>query len=141
VLGGVALGIVGLTGLVPFAMNFGDVQLLGTSAPWWVPLLVVGVVATGIAYAASITASEILGSRLASFMGLLEVIFAALYAWILLGQNLAIPQLIGGVLILGGIALVRAEKVDVPIEPGAVTSEIEVVPRQIVGTATGSVDL
>jgi drug/metabolite transporter (DMT)-like permease len=117
VIGGLALGAVGLTGLVPFAISFRDVQLLGTSAPWWVPLLVVGVVATGIAYAASITASEVLGSRLASFMGLLEVVFAALYAWLLLGQNLTIPQLIGGVLILGGIALVRAEKVDVPIEP------------------------
>jgi drug/metabolite transporter (DMT)-like permease len=141
VLGGIALGAVGLTGLVPFAMNFGAVRLLGTSAPWWVPLLVVGIVATGIAYAASITASEVLGSRLASFMGLLEVIFAALYAWLLLGQDLTIPQLIGGVLILGGIALVRAEKVDVPIEPGTLTSEIAIVPRQAVGTATGAIDL
>jgi drug/metabolite transporter (DMT)-like permease len=142
VIGGVALGVVGITGLVPFAMNFGDVQLLGTAVPWWVPLLVVGVIATGIAYAASITASEILGSRLASFMGLLEVIFAALYAWLLLGQNLTIPQLIGGVLIVGGIALVRAERVDVPIEPGTLTSEIEIVPaRRPVGTATGPIDL
>jgi drug/metabolite transporter (DMT)-like permease len=141
VIGGLALGAVGLTGLVPFAMNFDDVRLMGAPAPWWVPLLVVGVVATGIAYAASITASEILGSRLSSFMGLLEVVFAALYAWILLGQDLTIPQLIGGVLILGGIALVRAEKVDVALEPGALTSEITVVPRQVVGTATGSADL
>ncbi|HMH59363.1 MAG TPA: DMT family transporter [Galbitalea sp.] len=140
-IGGLALGAVGVTGLVPFAMNFGDVRLLGAPAPWWVPLLVVGVVATGIAYAASITASEVLGSRLASFMGLLEVVFAALYAWLLLGQDLTIPQLIGGVLILGGIALVRAEKVDVPIEPGTLTSEIPVVPRQVVGTATGAIDL
>jgi drug/metabolite transporter (DMT)-like permease len=83
---------------------------------WWVPLVLVGLIATGIAYAASITASEILGSRLSSFMGLLEVIFAALYAWLLLGQNLTVQQLIGGILILGGIALVRAEKVDAPIE-------------------------
>jgi len=117
VIGAVALGAVGLTGLVPFSMHFGTVNLFGGAAPWWVPLLLVGVIGTGIAYAASITASEVLGSRLSSFMGLLEVVFAALYAWLLLGQNLTIPQLIGGILILGGIALVRAEKVDVPIEP------------------------
>jgi drug/metabolite transporter (DMT)-like permease len=140
VIGGLALGVVGLTGLVPFAMNFGTVQLFGATAAWWVPLVVVGVFGTGIAYATSITASEILGSRLASFMGLLEVIFAALYAWLLLGQNLTIPQLIGGVLILGGIALVRAEKVDVPLEPLTVTTETP-VQREPVSTATSPVEL
>lgn len=117
VLGGVVLGLVGLTGIVPFHMHFGTVNLFGGAAPWWLPLLLVGVIGTGLAYATSITASEILGSRLSSFMGLLEVIFAALYAWLLLGQNLTVPQLIGGILILGGIALVRAEKSDdAPLE-------------------------
>ena len=116
VLGGIVLGLVGLTGIVPFRMHFGTVNLFGGVAPWWLPLLLVGVIGTGLAYATSITASEILGSRLSSFMGLLEVIFAALYAWLLLGQDLTVPQLIGGILILGGIALVRAEKVDAPLE-------------------------
>jgi drug/metabolite transporter (DMT)-like permease len=117
VIGGLALGAVGLTGLVPFQMHFGTVNIFGGAAPWWLPLVLVGVIGTGLAYAASITASEVLGSRLSSFMGLLEVIFAALYAWLLLGEDLTIPQLVGGILILGGIALVRAEKVDVPLEP------------------------
>lgn len=110
VLGGLVLGATGITGLVPFTATFGAVHLLGTTVTWWVPLLVVGVLATAVAYATSITATEMLGSRLASFAGLLEVIAAALYAWILLGENLTVPQLIGGVLILAGIAFVRAEK-------------------------------
>lgn len=109
-LGGLVLGIAGAAGLVPFTATFGAVQLLGTMVSWWIPLLVVGVLATAVAYATSITATEMLGSRLASFAGLLEVIAAALYAWILLGENLSVPQLIGGVLILAGIAFVRAEK-------------------------------
>jgi drug/metabolite transporter (DMT)-like permease len=110
VLGGLVLGIAGVTGLVPFTATSGSVPLMGTTVAWWVPLLVVGVLATAVAYATSITATEMLGSRLASFAGLLEVIAAALYAWILLGENLSVPQLIGGVLILAGIAFVRAEK-------------------------------
>jgi drug/metabolite transporter (DMT)-like permease len=134
VLGGLALGAVGLTGLVPFRMHFGTVGLFGGHAPWWVPLVLVGLIGTGIAYAASITASEILGSRLSSFMGLLEVVFAALYAWLLLGQDLTVPQLLGGILILGGIALVRAEKADPPLEAVPVT---ESVPTQTTsGTQT-----
>jgi len=119
VIGGIALGLVGLTGLVPFTADFGTVDLLGNETPWWIPLLIVGVIATALAYAASITASEMLGSRLASFAGLLEVVAAALYAWLLLGEALSVPQLIGGVLILAGIGFVRSEKaaeVDAPIE-------------------------
>jgi len=108
-LGGLALAAVGATGLLPVTVSFADVPLFGRPTAWWIPLLVVGVVATAIAYAASITATEILGSRLASFTGLLEVVAATLYAWLLLGEQLSVLQLLGGVLILGGIALVRAD--------------------------------
>ena len=119
VIGGLALGLVGLVGIVPFEGPAVTVDLLGMAAPWWLPLLIVGVVATGVAYAASITASEMLGSRVASFVGLLEVVAAALYAWILLGESLSIPQLLGGVLILVGIGFVRSERADdAPLEPG-----------------------
>jgi drug/metabolite transporter (DMT)-like permease len=118
-IGGVMLGLVGLVGLVPFTATFGEVRFLGNSVQWWLPLLIVGVFATAIAYAASITASEMLGSRLASFAGLLEVVAAALYAWLLLGERLSIPQLIGGVLILAGIGFVRSEKTSASVEPGS----------------------
>lgn len=121
-IGGVVLGLVGLVGIVPFTASLDSVHLFGSLVPWWMPLLVVGIVATAIAYATSITASEILGSRLASFLGLLEVIAATFYAWILLGEQLTIPQLIGGVLILVGIVFVRSEKTDVPIEPASTGS-------------------
>jgi len=110
--GGVSLGVVGLVGVVPFTATFGDVNVLGSPQPFWVPLIVVGIVATAVAYAASITATEMLGSRLASFAGLLEVVSAALYAWLLLGEGLTILQLLGGALILAGIAFVRSERVE-----------------------------
>jgi drug/metabolite transporter (DMT)-like permease len=116
--GGLSLLLVGLLGIVPFTATFGEVAFLGSPAPWWVPLLIVGVVATAIAYATSITSSEMLGSRVASFAGLLEVVAGALYAWLLLGENLTVPQLLGGVLILGGIALVRSEKTSTELEAG-----------------------
>ncbi|MBF4633178.1 EamA family transporter [Agreia pratensis] len=119
-IGGIALGAVGLTGLVPFTVTSDDVALFGTAAPWWIPLLLVGVVSTAVAYATSITATQMLGSRLASFVGLLEVVAATFYAWLLLGEQLTLPQLLGGVLILVGIGFVRSEKTDAPIEPASV---------------------
>ncbi|RDI32145.1 EamA family transporter [Lentzea flaviverrucosa] len=104
------LALVGATGLLPFTATFGDVPLFGTPTAWWVPLLVVAVIGTALAYASGITASGILGSRLASFIALLEVVSASLFAWLLLGEGLSPLQLLGGLLILGGIASVRAER-------------------------------
>ena len=109
-LGGVSLGLVGLTGLVPFTFTFGTVTMAGAQVPFWIPLLLVAIVATGFSYAASITAAEKLGSRLASFVGLIEVVAAAVYSWLLLGEALTVVQILGGVLILVGIGFVRSEK-------------------------------
>ncbi|MGX6600536.1 EamA family transporter [Micromonosporaceae bacterium Da 78-11] len=108
-LGGLVLALVGATGLLPFTATYDDLQLFGATTPWWVPLLVVAVVGTAVAYATGIAASGKLGSRLASFIGLLEVVSASLFAWLLLGEELTALQLVGGVLILAGIAAVRVE--------------------------------
>lgn len=110
VIGGIALGVVGLTGLVPFTISTAPTQLFGGVVAWWVPMLIVGVVATAVAYTANITASELLGARLASFAGLLEVVAATFYAWLLLHEDLSLLQLVGGALILAGIAFVRSAR-------------------------------
>jgi len=88
-----------------------------------VPLGIVALVGTSFAYVASIAASQALGSRLMSFVGLLEVVFASVFAWLVLGEAITALQGFGGLLILGGIALVRMEREDdanAPLEPGSV---------------------
>ncbi|GAA4603809.1 drug/metabolite transporter (DMT)-like permease [Actinoplanes octamycinicus] len=126
-LGGATLGLLGLAGRaaaglgfanpVPMTATFGDVTLLGASTPWWVPLAVVAVFGTAIAYASGIFGSSRLGSRLASFVGLLEVIFASIFAWLVVGEHLTFLQITGGALILAGIATIPAEAPAVTIEP------------------------
>ena len=116
--GGLVLGALSLSGVLPFTATFTDLPLFGAALPWWLPLVLVGVVGGAIAYAAGITAAGLLGSRLASFLGLLEVVFASMFAWLLLGEQLSPLQLAGGVLILGGIAAVRADR-----DPAVVPAE------------------
>jgi len=106
----VLLALAGLLGMVPFTASIDEVALLGRATPWWVPMLVVGVISTAAAYATSITAGGMLGSRLASFVGLLEVAAAGLWAWMLLGESLTMLQLLGGGLILVGIGFVHADR-------------------------------
>jgi drug/metabolite transporter (DMT)-like permease len=60
-----------------------------------------------LAYPTGIVAVRRLGSSLASFVSLTEVIFAVVFAFVLLGQGPGVMQLMGGALILAGIALVQ----------------------------------
>lgn len=126
VIGAFALGALGLTGLVPFAAVFTDVGYFGITAPWWVPVITVGVVSTAFAYVAGITAIRLLGTRLSSFLGLSEVVFAAIVAWLVLGEAIGPLQVLGGLGILAGIVLVRLERPS--RDPVARALDIDLVP-------------
>lgn len=131
VLGSASLALVGLTGLVPFELVFTDLPALAGIVPWWAPLVLLAAT-TAVGYATSIHASQVLGSRLMSFVGMLEVVFASVFAWVLLGEALGSLQLLGGVLILAGIACVRSEKqVDAPLEAVPVVDDIEPAPNGV----------
>jgi drug/metabolite transporter (DMT)-like permease len=67
-------------------------------------------VAAVVAYVAGIGAARILGAPLASFVGLTEVLFAVLIAWLVLDELPSIVQAIGGTFIIAGIALVRLDQ-------------------------------
>ncbi|MEJ3403353.1 EamA family transporter [Rathayibacter sp. YIM 133350] len=119
VLGAMLLGLAGACGALPMSADFGEVAFLGGQAPWFVPVLTVGVLSTAFAYVAGIAAIARLGTRLASFLGLAEVVFAAILSWMLLGESLSVPQLFGGALILAGIVCVRLERPETN-RPGSV---------------------
>ena len=59
-------------------------------------------------------AARRLGAKLASFAGLAEVLFAIVFAWLLLGQLPTAMQIVGGVFILAGVALVRLDELGAP---------------------------
>lgn len=107
VVGAVTIWLLGAVGLVRMSFAAVDVSLGGVSVPWWVALLGLGLVAAAFSYSAGIAGARRLGSRLASFVALSEVLFAALAAALLLGQGLGAWQLVGGGLVLAGLVLVK----------------------------------
>lgn len=109
--GAVALLVLGAVGALPMHASTGDVSLVGRRFAWWVPILGLAVIAAAVAYAAGIAAVRVLGAKLGSFVALTEVLFAVVFAWLLLGQLPAPIQLAGGVLIVAGVALVRLDEV------------------------------
>jgi drug/metabolite transporter (DMT)-like permease len=74
-------------------------------------ILVAGV----LAYLTGITAIRMLGSSVASFVSLSEVIFAVIFAALLLAQHPSATQLCGGALILVGIAVVQRGEAGGPV--------------------------
>jgi len=107
VVGSVLLGALAATGLMPFAAASGAVELASARTPWWLPVLLLGVVTAALSYATGVVAGRRLGARLASFMGLFEVLSAVVFAWLLLGELPRVVQLLGGVLVLAGVVVVR----------------------------------
>ncbi|GGI06154.1 EamA family transporter [Egicoccus halophilus] len=105
--GALVLGLAGLVGLVPMAFTNGDVVLAGRPTGWWLPAAWLVVCSTSIAYLAGIGAVQRLGTRLASFVGLTEVLAAVLVAWVLLSELPGPSQLLGGACIVAGIVLIR----------------------------------
>ncbi|MEO7125642.1 MAG: DMT family transporter [Nakamurella sp.] len=109
-IGAVALWTAGLVGLTPLHAVWDDVTLASMPVPWWVPILGVAIISAAFAYVAAIGAVRVLGSKLSSFVGLAEVLFAIIFAWLLLGQLPGLVQLSGGALIVLGVLLVRADE-------------------------------
>jgi drug/metabolite transporter (DMT)-like permease len=106
--GTVALGASAATGAITLHASTADADFAGHHTSWVVPIIGLALVAAVVAYSAGIAAARRLGARLASFVGLAEVLFAVLFAWLLLDQRPGILQAVGGALVLAGIALVRA---------------------------------
>ena len=105
-----ALAALGWARVLPMAATTGDVHFLGYQVSWIVPVLGLSLLASVVAYVAGIGAARRLGARLASFIGLAEVLFAIGFAWLLLGQLPSGMQFLGGVFILTGVSLVRADE-------------------------------
>lgn len=125
--GGLALLPAGALGIVEMAATTAPVALAGLVLPWWVPVLVLGVVTASIAYITGIAATRRLGSRLASFVALLEVLLALVFAWALLGEVPRPIQAVGGLLVLVGVVVVKLGETRTTAQPGTV--DVEPAPR------------
>jgi drug/metabolite transporter (DMT)-like permease len=105
--GALALAAVGAVGILPMDATTASPVYAGDAVSWWLPLLGLGVVTAGIAYCFGIAASRRLGSRLASFVALIEVVAGVAFAWLLLDQLPGALQIAGGALIVAGVIVVK----------------------------------
>ncbi|HSU71394.1 MAG TPA: EamA family transporter [Micrococcaceae bacterium] len=107
----------GAAGVMPLVFSARDALFAGHQVSWLMPILGLVLVTTVFAYVAGIIATRGLGSKVASFVALFEVLFAVVWAWLLLGELPGPVQLLGGLLIIGGVVLVRLDELRGPAHP------------------------
>jgi drug/metabolite transporter (DMT)-like permease len=105
--GAVGLGALGIVGVLPMRATTAAPEYADEAVAWWLPFIALGVVTAAVAYTTGIAASRRLGSRLASFVALLEVVAAVAFAWLLLDQLPGTMQFVGGALIVAGVVVVK----------------------------------
>lgn len=120
--GGMAVGAVlifglGAVGVMPLKFSTSNAVFAGHQVNWLVPILGLVLVTTVFSYTAGIIATRGLGTKVASFVALFEVLFAVLWAWLLLGELPVLIQVLGGIMIVGGVVLVRLDELKGPSHP------------------------
>jgi drug/metabolite transporter (DMT)-like permease len=129
--GALALIAVGVVGILPLHATFGSVTLVHHRMSWLVPVAGLSVLAAAVAYVAGINAARRLGPKLSSFLGLTEVLFAVVFAWLLLGQLPNAEQGIGAVLVITGIVLVRLDESERVVAPPTAGTQPAGAPSEV----------
>lgn len=117
VVAGTGLGLACLVGVLPWAAGTDDVTFSVGTVPWWLPVVALGALAGAVSYLTGVAAARRLGSRLASFIALTEVLAALVFAALLLDQVPSAVQLLGGAGVLAGVVLVKLGEPRPPITP------------------------
>ncbi|MEV0280346.1 EamA family transporter [Streptomyces sp. NPDC050610] len=112
---GMAVGALVLTVVArPWDMDFsvlaGRVELNGAAVPAGLLLAWLVLFATVIAYLAGVVSVRRLSPQVAGVVACLEAVIATVLAWVLLGEHLAAPQLVGGAVVLLGAFIAQVAR-------------------------------
>jgi drug/metabolite transporter (DMT)-like permease len=92
------------TGIFTQTINLNGL-LENYNAPGWVLLLWVVLMGTVLPYVLVLSGIKLLSASTSSVIGMLEPVFAGIFAWIWIGESWNVIQLIGGAIVIVGIYL------------------------------------
>ncbi|GAB3003422.1 EamA family transporter [Streptomyces pseudoechinosporeus] len=136
---GLLVGAIVLTLVArPWGMDWsvlgGGADLNGTTVAAGYLLVWIVLVATVLAYVTGVLAVRRLSPQVAGVVACLEAVIATVLAWILLGEHLSAPQLVGGALVLLGAFIAQsstpAKGSDGPVTSGGGDAEKELSARR-----------
>ncbi len=101
------IGALGLVGILPLEFSASNAVVAEHSVSVSLPVAVLVLVSTVIAYLTGIAAITLLGPTIGSLVALTEVLCAVVAAWILVGESVTALQAVGGAAIIAGLVLAR----------------------------------
>ena len=84
--------------------------LAGSTAPLWALVAWVIVLGTVVPYTLVLGGLKVIGAARAGLIGMIEPVVASAAAWAVLGEAMTAVQLVGGVVVLGGVALAETAR-------------------------------
>ena len=87
--------------LVPYVAFTSGVTLNGLNSIGWICLLIVGIIHTSVTYCMYFTGIKDVTGQKAAILSYIDPLVAVIVSVAVLGENITIPQIIGGILILG----------------------------------------
>lgn len=87
--------------LVPYVMATSGVTIASLNSVGWINLLIVGLIHTGVTYCMYFSSLKELPGQKAAILSYIDPLVAVLISVTILGESMTLPQVIGGILILG----------------------------------------
>lgn len=120
----------------PWGMDWsvlgGSASMNGTSVPAWLLLGWIVLIATVIAYVTGVLSVRRLSPQVAGVVACLEAVIATVLAWVLLGEHLSAPQIVGGAVVLVGAFIAQSSA---PAKPEIVAVAVEAAPDSAADSA------
>ncbi|MFC9239708.1 DMT family transporter [Streptomyces decoyicus] len=88
----------------------GSAEMNGTQVPAVLLLAWIVLIATVAAYLTGVVSIRRLSPQVAGVVACLEAVIATVLAWVLLGEHLSAPQIVGGVVVLTGAFIAQSAK-------------------------------
>ncbi|MGW3142181.1 EamA family transporter [Streptomyces sp. NPDC001139] len=136
---GLLIGAVVLTAVArPWTMDWtvltGTARMDGDPVPAALLLAWIILVATVLAYVTGVLSVRRLSPQVAGVVACLEAVIATVLAWVLLGEHLSAPQIVGGVVVLVGAFIAQssapAKGTGAPVAGGRAAAESGVAARE-----------
>ncbi|MEU4924668.1 EamA family transporter [Streptomyces parvus] len=132
IVGAAVLTVVSRPWGMDWALLGGSAGMNGNEVPAWLLLGWIVLLATVLAYVTGVVSVRMLSPQVAGVVACLEAVIATGLAWVLLGEHLSAPQLIGGFVVLAGAFIAQSAAPKPPSGPvaagagtGAVAGPVE----------------
>ncbi|MFF4901216.1 DMT family transporter [Streptomyces sp. NPDC001068] len=110
--GAVLLTVVARPWTMDWSVLAGSAHMDGRAVPAAALLAWLVLVATVLAYATGVSSVRRLSPQVAGVVACLEAVVATVLAWVLLGEHLSVPQVVGGAVVLVGAFIAQSSAPD-----------------------------